>query len=206
MERQSSIDLLSLPPEIVFQIIMSLSVDEILQKCRTSVFFNDICNNEFFWKEYARKHKIPLKSISSKASVRETAFIKKKITSRYERSFVENGIPNEIHYRIDGDSLSIKFTLTENIPRIFTPAIISGYDPIEKRLRCNRHMFVDENGNVTISMTFYYSLEHGEFDRKYNSINDFVKKNKNVLIDDALQIFVSRMVELKSKSKKRSLL
>jgi hypothetical protein len=47
-----------LPVELIYQIALYLRINDILQKCRTSKVFNDICKDRVFWRDYARIHNI----------------------------------------------------------------------------------------------------------------------------------------------------
>ena len=38
-----------LPSESLFQILLALPYEEILDKCRTSSQFNNICQDQYFW-------------------------------------------------------------------------------------------------------------------------------------------------------------
>jgi len=46
---------MALPPEILQETLLNLSVKEILRKCRVSRQYNDFCQDDQFWKRYARE-------------------------------------------------------------------------------------------------------------------------------------------------------
>jgi len=198
MMTRSTISPVNLPPEIVFDILMTLPVDDILQRCRTSKFFNDICNNEYFWKMYAQSRDIPLTKQKWKESVADVTFIKKHITPRNNSEkilFNSFGLPKEIFYRIDDNVLVIKFKFTGHLASRYDHTITNPVYVLEDEVRYKGYIFV-EDGIITIVTNFYYVLGHDNtrFNRKYKTINGYLKDEKDTLINNMLMDVVLRQV------------
>ena len=67
-----TLNLLDLPAENVFHILLHLPVEVIIPKCRTSGFFREICDSESFWRQYAKEHEIHKTHATWRSSVEAT--------------------------------------------------------------------------------------------------------------------------------------
>lgn len=123
----SSVNLLGMPSEIVLEIFLNMSVEEILQRCRTSTFFNAICEDDNFWKIYDREHKIPKLTNSWKESaIASIAYNELTLDKNFlknmnflinaKKTGIDHPLPKEILYKIDNYIL----TLSWNVENIFT--------------------------------------------------------------------------------------
>lgn len=57
----TTISLLDLPNELIFEVLLSLPLEEIIDKCRTSTFVNNFCKEDYFWELYSKRMKLPQK-------------------------------------------------------------------------------------------------------------------------------------------------
>jgi len=76
-----TLNLLDLPAENVFHILLQLPVDVIVTRCRTSGFFQEICDSESFWLKYAKEHVIHKTHSTWRSSV-EATVIGRELTVR----------------------------------------------------------------------------------------------------------------------------
>ena len=194
----ATIDLTQLPTEVVFDILITLSINDILERCRTSKFFNDICSNEVFWRAYARHHGVPLKEgTSARQSVSDVAFIRKQIPARNDEEkqiFIHKGIPNKIQYKIEGTVLRITFYTTINIPELNFPTAMMR--EIENKLvRYGGQVTINKKGIVRIKLTVTVVNPDEHFKEQYGTEANFIKEQRDTLIRDALYMYISGVDE-----------
>jgi len=100
-----------LPPETVQEILMSLSVKDILRNCRTSTFFNAICNSEDFWHAYAHERGMTkLQGHTWKESVTKfkTATVPVDLIEEKDH-FIQKGFSNKIRYSVGDDNIILSW-------------------------------------------------------------------------------------------------
>jgi hypothetical protein len=147
--------LLELPPEMVTQILLSLPIEEILDKCRTSRFFNDICNSEQFWHAYAKEHHIPKTLNTWKDSVLvaiDVSFVAdQKAPGRYffHISILDHGRMTKVMFKIN--SVALEETLKQIVEN--RKVIKLGYKPTVTLTSDSRGFFIitEDGRNIQIS-------------------------------------------------------
>ena len=104
----SELNLLELEPEVVWEILLLLPAEEILSKCRTSTFFNEICNSEDFWKAYSKRRNIQKNYSTWKRSAQSPkTSMSVKDTGAMRAYFVTNQFSNQITYHRFGNKLTV---------------------------------------------------------------------------------------------------
>jgi len=197
----STANLLTMPPEMVLEIFLNMSAEEILQRCRTSTFFNSICNDPHFWKLYAREHGIPLTESTWKASVIDAYKYEQTTLNDISLYHIEhvtgNKLPSKFLYKIQDDDL----TFVWNVGNVFTEkqkqelekhngSMFSSINNINfgeeaYGLTYERQVHVTSEGKLTIECFFFRTKTF--YKPKY-SINHFLRKTKITRLFDQIVV------------------